>query len=107
MSAHNPRNDEGILQGWDLDTHRDTKWSSMTQAEIAQFLQWHPTYMMTPKQASDWWGGVSDQIKIDKHAAHVGESPAHFRMDKDGGIRQVSQSHSAGIKREYKSPERK
>lgn len=87
----NPNSDESILQGWDLDTHQRTPWTSMSQAEIAKFLAWHPTYMMSAKEASDWWGGVSDSIKVAKHAASVGDSPSNYRMDKDGGIRQVAQ----------------
>lgn len=50
----------------ELDARRreeETPWLDMSADDIAAFLKWHPTYMMTPRQASDWWAGVESGIR--------------------------------------------
>ena len=77
--SHNPRNDEATLQGWDLDTHLNTPWTAMSVPEIAQFLQWHPTYLMGAKEASDWWAGVDAGIRRYKARYDAENLPSDYR----------------------------
>ena len=83
----NPHHDESHLQGWDLQTHTDTPWTSMSAPEITQFLEWHPTYMMGPKEASDWWAGVEAGIRRELEGRAIGRTYKQIHFE--NGVEQV------------------
>lgn len=43
----------------------EKRWTDMSLAELDAFMHAHPTFCMTPKQASDWWAGVETLIRRD------------------------------------------
>ena len=52
----------------------EKRWTDMSLAELDAFMNAHPTYFMTPKQASDWWAGVERLIRRDLEGKRTGRT---------------------------------
>jgi hypothetical protein len=74
--------DWGIYYGlsfaeW-LRLPREPQWEDMTGPEIEAFMAAHPTFCMTPKQASDWNAPIEAAIRRDLNKYH---DPAQWPSD--------------------------
>lgn len=76
----------------------EAPWTDMGTEEIATFLHIHPTYFMSPEQASDFYAGVSTAIKrslgfLHTHGNYDGKGGDYVPFGSDANYRDFRGTH--------------